>query len=85
MPKYEDENTRKLALKRALKIQKLFDKGKFAPIMNAVDPLPSPGTFRDACRAAGLNDDEIIWLWTYLKECTHAIYDPIPEAAGSGW
>lgn len=88
-PNYKDKKVRAAAAARAAKMMKLFSKPNFENIMEAVDPPgggdPNLGDFTDACNSAGLDQTEITWLWAYLKECKFALYDPIPEAAMSGW
>lgn len=93
MSKYDNLNKQKLARKRANKLLKeLFVKENgnsistnFSAIMKSVDPNPNKGAFTVACKNAGLEDSEVEWLWAYLKNCKIALYDPIPEAASSGW
>jgi hypothetical protein len=84
---YDDEGKRQKAEKRAKKWLKLLKKGNFGPIMNAVDPIFNPVAFKAACQAktADLTDEEVVWLEAYLKQCQKAVYDPIPEAASTGW
>lgn len=86
MADYTDPNTRALALARAHKwVAELFKPQNFSAIMKSVDPIPDANAFTTACTNAGLNADEIKWLWAYLKNCKFALYNPIPEAAQSGW
>ena len=83
---YDDPVKRALALARAHKwVAELFKPKNFSAIMKSVDPIPDANAFTTACTNAGLNADEIKWLWAYLKNCKFALYNPIPEAAQSGW
>ena len=83
---YDDPVKRALALARAHKwVAELFKPQNFSDIMKSVDPNPNKGAFTLACTNAGLNADEVEWLWAYLKNCKEALYDLIPEAAQSGW
>jgi hypothetical protein len=82
---YDKEINRDKAEKRAKKMEKLLKAPHFAEIMNTVDPNPDKKAFRAACGKAGLVSEEIEWLWTYLKQCTKAVYEPIKDAAATGW
>ena len=46
---------------------------------------PDKVAFTTACTNAGLVAVEIEWLWAYLKNCKQALWNPIPDAATSGW
>ncbi len=85
MTDYDLKVNRDKAYKRAQKMLMLFDEKNFGPIMNSVEPVQNEGAFKTACKNAGLAASEITWLWTYLKQCKKAVYDPIPEAATTGW
>jgi hypothetical protein len=94
MSTFTEEN-RFRALHRALKMNKLFNKGTFDDIMNAV----YKGSFNDfekACKKAPANlaDEEIAWLWNYLKHCLdeqhkddEGGWGPVKDepAAQTGW
>ena len=83
---YDNDNARGLARARANKwLAELFKPQNFSAIMKSVDPNPDKNAFTVACRNAGLNADEVEWLWAYLKNCDSALYGPIPEAAATGW
>lgn len=84
MTKYDNENNRKDALKRAEAMKFLFDSPNFADIMNAVDPTFIQKDFDDACNAANLKKGQKKWLQKYLENCNQAVYAD-PDVASTGW
>lgn len=85
-PDYSDYANFALARARAQKmLAELFKPHNFKAIMNTIEPTPNYNNFQTACSTAGLVSAEIDWLWNYLQHCEKSIYDPVPEAAASGW
>jgi hypothetical protein len=75
------------ALKRAKKMEKLFKKKYFDPIMDALVPIKNENAFRTACKTAGLAQEDEDWLWNYLQHIDGNYWGPAKEADDypAGW
>jgi hypothetical protein len=89
---FNDRN-RYLAMRRAVRMNKLFKEAHFDAIMGALYlPEDAPGhterkdAFYTACGSAGLDPVEKDWLWNYLQHCNQTgfpghTWRDLPEAA----
>jgi hypothetical protein len=97
MPPFNDKQ-RYLAMRRAVRLNKLFKETHFDAIMTALykpdDDPTRESDFYDACGNAGLDAAEKDWLWNYLKHCNKSEFggwNPVREAhqaeepAQTGW
>ena len=84
-----NDRHRYLAMRRAVKMNKLFKEDNFDAIMTALykdeDDPARKTDFDAACDAAGLTPEEKAWLWNYLEHCNRTYWDPVQEAAQTGW
>jgi hypothetical protein len=84
MPKPYTVNQRELARKRALKFEKLFKSSIFDAIVSAAEAKDEKA-FREVVKSPVMEPKEADWLWNYLQNCDSKYYNPVPEAAGTGW
>ncbi len=80
------DGDRHLAMERALIIgQLLMEPSAFEDIINAINDKASPEADRKnkldaACKKVELQQEQIDWLWNYLKH-----YDTNSNWTGTGW
>ncbi len=89
MSLYDQKLIQDKARERARRLHvKLFDPTNFAAIMNSIEPTRKPNDFKKACKNAGLEDEEIDWLWSYLDKCDKNKWSKQKvrdDPASSGW
>jgi hypothetical protein len=86
---------RERAMAKAMAMTVLFKKDHYSAITDVLDrkgEINAESDFKEACAAAGLDDDEIEWLWNYLKhydsylaEKTDSKWPAVAEASGIHW